>query len=595
MGLSPDALFAYLQCDLSRALPRLDLLFRESNFRGLAYPGISAREFAGLSLLDSVLKKFQDRVEVDADQRALAKFLKSNDACNRVVGIDRTAISEIEEVALGEMQRFIYNFCFPKGEDLLEIEDVLSGIDVGPGASVGARGQSFYNKIADSPMTATSESLYRLYKGYSDRFPLCAETEKIRSSRFGGVKVVAGNRLSFVPKSTTISRTICTEPLLNMMFQKGIGARLEAELARQVGIDLAVQPDKNRALARLGSETGRFGTIDLSSASDTIATCLVKELFPVSVYRWLMESRSPSVTLPNGEVRPLHMVSSMGNAFTFPLQTIIFSSVVIGVYRALDIECAFPRGKSLGNFAVFGDDIIVRREAYDLVVRILQRCGFEVNLDKSYNEGAFRESCGSDFWNGSDVRGVYLQSLKTQQDVYSAINRLMVWMSNHDIFLPSVMSYLVREGKANFLPVPPHESDVAGIKVPLSLVSDDLKRDRNRSIVYRRFLPRANSYDLRSVGAVSEDKRQQFRLLENLKKLKRYRVNENAPGILLTAIGGYLRDGQVSIRSRGPVYYQKRLATTPCWDSYDPCQSKFTADGWHRWKNIYVGLVFWKD
>lgn len=594
MGLCSDALFANLLSDVSERFPNLDLWQKVDNYRSLAYPGIGGREFAALSLLDSFLKKYKGNKAEDADAKALAKFLEANQACNRLVSIDRTSISEIEEIALGEAKRFIYNFCFPRGEELLNLEDILSGIDVGPGASIGARGQSFYSKIADSPLTTTSRSLHNYYRSYADRFPLWAETEKIRSSRFGGTQIVAGNRLSFVPKSFNISRTICTEPLLNMLFQKGIGLRLESELHRQIGINLATQPDKNRKLARLGSEDGRFGTIDLSSASDTIAICLVNDLFPVSFSRWLMETRSPCVTLPDGSVRQLHMVSSMGNAFTFPLQTIIFSSIVLGVYSALDIKPVYPKGETLGNFGVFGDDIIVRREAYDLTVSLLRRYGFVVNRDKSFNEGAFRESCGSDFWNGYMVRGVYLQSLETQQDVYSAINRLMVWMSNHDIFLPRTMKSLVEDGKARFLPVPPHESDVAGIKVPLSLVSDDLRRDRNRSIVYRRYLPKPTTFDLRNIDDRPQDTRKAFGFLENLKKLKRFRVNVNAPGILLSAVGGYLRDGQVSIRSRGPVYYQKRLATTPCWDSYDPCQTYFTSDGWHRWKSIYVGLVFWK-
>lgn len=611
--LSSDVLYACLQCDLSEHFPDLGILNRTSNHRDSAYAGITGRRFAALSLADSLLKKFKDAKAEDADSKALAKFLDANERCNRKVGIDTSNITEIEVIAIGEAKKFIYDFCFnyedldpqdpsrwvrnPIPEPILSLDKILEGIGPGPGASVAARGQSFYQKMADSPLSTTSDALYRLYKGWSLLSPVRDETEKIRSKRYP-VKVVEGNSLSFVPKSTSISRTICTEPLLNMLFQKGVGAILESELKRKIGIDLSVQPDKNRELARIGSLTGRYGTIDLSSASDTISLSLVDELFPPSVTGWLKAVRSPATRLPDGKYTQLHMVSSMGNAFTFPLQTIIFSSVVIGVYRSLDMEIVYPRGKSLGNFAVFGDDIIVRRKAYDLVCRLLHRFGFEVNLTKSYNDGAFRESCGSDFWNGYGVRGIYLESLKTKQDVYSAINRLMVWMADHDIFLPRVMRYLTEVGKPGFLPVPPHEADIAGIKVPLWLVSDDLPRDRNRSIVYRRYQPVTAKVDLRTVDCRPQKggNRSLKLWLESEQKRKRLGIRHNAPGILLSAVGGYLRDGQIHIKSRGPVYYQKRMATTPCWDWYDPCQMEFNSpDGWHRWKSIYVSLVFWKD
>lgn len=580
MGLSSIALYSCLVSDLSGCLATVPSrrLF-EPKVRSVAWPGIKPRQVAALSLLDSVLKKYEDEKSETADAAALTKFLACNSRCESFRTIDVCDLTEIGAIALGEFKRSFYDFWFaPGGDYWLSPESISSGIATGPGSSVGVKGQSYYHKIAAGPMTGTRPSLFSLYQREVSKCPLWDETEKIRFNHFGGYKEVKGSRLSFVPKSTEISRTICTEPLLNMLFQKGIEAQLKTVLEKRFGIDLSVQPVKNQALARIGSETGCYGTIDLASASDSVSMNLLREILPSYVFSWLKETRSDSVTLPNGDECQLHMVSSMGNAFTFPLQTILFSCVVIGVYKALDIELIYPKGEAVGNWAVFGDDIVVRREAYDLVVDLLKRLGFTVNLDKSFNNGPFRESCGLDFEDGYNVRGVYCRTLKTKQDVYSLINRLNVWSANHSVPLPSTIQYLIKSSGVAFNPVPPWESDVAGIKVPLSLVpTGQLRRDKwTGAIVYKRYLPRPMSLSLLSV-----ESRPQV--------LRKGNLIENPPGILLSAIRGYLRNGDILVR-RNVTKYIKRLALAPCWDWRNPCLSTLTKDGWHRWKSFYVEI-----
>jgi len=580
MSLSSHVLFDHLCSDLSEVLPTVPYLSLFSGkTRELEWPGITGRQVASLALLDSLLKKFEDEKTSDADGAALSKFLACNSRCESFRSIDVSQLSEIQAVALGEFQKSIYDFWFQPNRDYwLSPEKISEGFAVGPGASVGATGDSFYHKVAAGPMTGTYSSLYSLYQREVSKFPLWDEAEKIRQTHFGGFQEVQGARLSFVPKSREISRTICTEPVLNMFVQKGLGRLLELELESRFGINLATQPDKNRRLADIGSKCGAFGTIDLSSASDTVSINLLRQILPNYVRSWLMECRSGKVQLPNGEVRKLHMVSSMGNAFTFPLQTILFSSVVIGVYKALDLELVYPRGDDLGTFAVFGDDIVVRREAYDLVVNILGRLGFEVNREKSFNLGPFRESCGSDFWNGYNVRGVYCRSLKTKQDVYSLINRLNVWSSNHSIYLRNTIGYLLQRPGLEFLPVPPWETDVAGLKVPYSAVcpfiAGKVTRKSFGSIVYSRYTPRGEAISLLSVGS---------------RPMVRKGLIHNPPGILLSAISGYLRNGEVLLRQRFTKYL-KRLAVAPGWDYYDPCRSLLTSDGWRNWKSGYVSV-----
>lgn len=590
MGLCSLALYSCLTSDLSRVLPTVPFRrLSEGNLRDAIWPGIAKREVASLFLLDSILKKFEDSKSSEADDVALTKFLACNSHCESFRSIDTSQLTEIQAIALGEMKKSFSDFFFnPGGDYWLNPEIISEGMAFGPGASVGASGDSFYQKVAAGPLTGTVPSLYTLYKREASKCSLWDETEKIRFDHFGGYKEVQGSRLSFVPKTHEISRTICTEPVLNMFVQKGIGNAFEARLMQRFGINLSTQPDKNRELARIGSLNGTFGTIDLSSASDTISLNLLREILPSYVLSWLMESRSGFVTLPNGQLQQMHMVSSMGNAFTFPLQTILFSSVVIGVYNALNIAIVKPHGSdpelpnyNLGNYAVFGDDIIIRREAYDLVVNLLERMGFFVNHDKSFNEGPFRESCGLDFWDGYNVRGVYCRSLKTKQDVYSLINRLNVWSSNHAVPLPCTIQYLLGSSGLKFNPVPPWESDVAGIKVPLWIASSQpagTRRDKwTGSVVYMRYLPRDESTSLLDVGS----RPQVF--------LRGRTLFHNPAGILYSAIRGYLRDGKLAIRTR-LTKYLKRLAIAPCWDYRDPCRSLLTNDGWHNWKSCYVDV-----
>jgi len=604
MGVDPHVLFTYLASDLSPCLSTWDFnsLF-EPKVRDRLPPDATVRQVAAVSLLDSILKKFGTLSE-KANDAALAKFLDCNDRCKSFSQIDETNLSEIEAVAVGEVRKFLWDFWYTSTGDLWLCSDCITHrMDVGPGSSVGVKGTSHYEKLAAGPLTGTRKSLFALFQREVSRYPLTEETEKIRSKVLGGFVQVKGSRLSYVAKSNAISRTICTEPLLNMLMQKGIGNLFEHHLETKLGINLSKQPDKNRALALIGSRSGKFGTIDLSSASDTISMSLLGKLLPPYVLGWLAELRSPYVTLPNGEEVSLHMVSSMGNAFTFPLQTILFSSIVVGVYRALGIrlEKPQPNGDRLGNFAVFGDDIIVCREAYDLTCQILKRFGFLVNAEKSFNYGPFRESCGADYWHGTNVRGIYCDALTTKQDVLSLINRLNMWSANHCISLERTIQYLLR-WSGDFQPVPPWEADTAGLKVPLWYAFDTTigkpktKRLTSRlgSIVYKRYLPTVEKFSFLCIEDYVKIKGrwlfQNAGVVHHIKIDGRWKVH-NPPGVLLSAVQGRLRDGMLISRQKRdtPVLYKKRLAVAPNWDYYDPCLVNLTPDGWRRYF-FFVGL-----
>jgi hypothetical protein len=144
-------------------------------------------------------------------------------------------------------------------------------------------------------------------------------------------------------------------------------------------------------------ETDSFCTIDLSSASDSIATEVVRNLLPPNWFYLLDRVRSKFFRY-NDEVKPYHKFCSMGNGFCFPLQTIIFLAACH----------ASGAGKPGIDYRVYGDDIIVRKSVFESVIALLAQLGFDVNKDKTFGSGPFRESCGADYFSGVDVRPVYL-------------------------------------------------------------------------------------------------------------------------------------------------------------------------------------------
>jgi len=497
-------------------------------------------------LKNSILKKFQDEISSSADDTCLELFKKSNRKC---LTVDLEPKSDFEEVLLGEVKRSFDDLFFT-GPDLnVSFSDIMEGCSNGPGASLGVDSYNFYTKLFDSNLTCTSPLLYRYYRYFCGNDPKWKRAEETRSSTFGLVQI-AGNRLSFVPKTSEVSRSICTEPLLNMFFQKGLGSVFQKLLFRRYRIDLSKQPDLNRRLAQKGSIDQSFGTIDLSSASDTMSLRMLKSIFPSYILAWIMQFRSPTVTYPDGSSEELHMVSSMGNGFTFPLQTLLFSTIVASVYRLKGINPLIDR---LGpkNFGVFGDDIIVLKDAYVSVVRALQFFGFEVNETKSFNSGCFRESCGGDYWAGHDVRGVYIKSLTTSADVYSTINRIIRWSSRTGIFLTNTIRLL--RSWVEFLPIPEEAGDSEGIKVPYPPAN--LKRNLATFGVRYAYLKKLDtSFRLPSDPAT----------VMLYPRPKRRKIGFNPDGLLITVVGGFCRNGRVTVRSNSDKF-KVRYRTTSSW------------------------------
>jgi hypothetical protein len=426
---------------------------------------LDARAVAVRSLASSFYKKLCPLGNsAHADAAALVKFQAINAGMSDEPW-DFAASSEVESVFYDYFKDHLLKTLQPDESGCFDLEFIREHMGPGPGAAQKADSTWMVSKLFESPMSYTNEDLIRYYRAALIETGSWADAERRRNDLFGFVRV-EGGKLFFAPKNAEISRTCCTEANLNLLMQMAAGAFLELRLKRHFGISLSTQPDNNRELACVGSIDGSFGTIDLVSASDSIAVQPWRRYFPKGFLKsWMEMCRSEVAVLPDGSKVVLRMISTMGNGFTFPLQTVIFACVVRSVYQMMGLPSTCPKTE----YGVFGDDIVVRREAYDFVCRMLTKLGFSVNVGKSFNTGLFRESCGHDYIAGVNVRGVYIRSLEDPQQVTSAINRLVRWSSNHGVLLPRTLG-LMKEWLSGYIPmVPPSESDDAGLHVPFTM------------------------------------------------------------------------------------------------------------------------------
>lgn len=218
-------------------------------------------------------------------------------------------------------------------------------------------------------------------------------------------KIVQCNRVEYVPKNWKTHRTIACEPGGVLPLQLAFDMYCKGRL-RKVGIDLSDQ-SRNQGLAKEGSISGIYSTIDLSMASDTLAFNTVAWLLPEPWFKYLADIRCAYGALPSGEIVRYAKFSSMGNGATFALETLIFSSLCYAVGS---------RG-----FSVYGDDIVIEEEFAFPLLQLLRFFGFIPNEEKTFLSGPFRESCGKDWYEGRLVTPFYIRELDKRKAFLSHI------------------------------------------------------------------------------------------------------------------------------------------------------------------------------
>lgn len=400
--------------DSARALS-VSLLIDNEEWDQLAHMGIDSLSyqdvgnFADDYLVSKILSKSVNLpLGVDRKEAAIRSFYSAESTCK-----------ETNERLLGGpkphwWRAFQKNLRRILGPHQLAAQAMPELLRIGSGACIGVRGDGLVGSDKfDLPM-----SIYPKLVPYYEAIvgETVAEYRPLRSC-----KVVRANRFFSVSKNSETERGACTEAAVAVMYQLSLGEYLVSRL-KMFGVDLSSQA-WNQALAQM-AVAWRLATLDLSQASDTMAWGLLLEGLPVEWFHLLDLGRADYTEMPDGTFVELEKFCSMGNGFTFPLETVVFLAL---------IQTFVPQ-KERCLTAVYGDDIIVPQRYAAALIDALEFSGFSVNTKKSFLAGNFFESCGHDFFNGVNVRPFFLRSEPDEHVPYAVgvTNALRLWSNRRN-------------------------------------------------------------------------------------------------------------------------------------------------------------------
>ncbi len=215
------------------------------------------------------------------------------------------------------------------------------------------------------------------------------------------------SRVIPVPKTMEKPRLIAAEPAHLQKMQQAVLTVMTKHLGDHPNIGWLDQT-RNRKLALRSSKDRSLSTLDLSEASDRVSLRIVKDLIRFNEYFLgvTLATRSQSAELPTGERIHLRKFASMGSAMTFPIESMVFWTIVVMAVCRSRGEY-LPTQQILTDLkedaSVYGDDIIVPVAYTQSVVDLLELFGLKVNRSKSFTDSNFRESCGAEFYDGHDV------------------------------------------------------------------------------------------------------------------------------------------------------------------------------------------------
>jgi len=241
-------------------------------------------------------------------------------------------------------------------------------------------------------------------------------------------------RVITVPKTLKTPRIIGIEPTVMQYMQQSILTMIRDAIDKNHNLSRIIGSDDqtpNQEAACRGSLHGDLATLDLSEASDRVSNQLVRDLLHPWPYLHgaVDATRSRKADVPGHGVIRLAKFATMGSALCFPMEAIVFTTLIfMGIQRDLNRPLTPRDVKRLRNqVRVYGDDIIVPVHHVSSVIHVLEAFGAKVNMRKSFWNGKFRESCGKEYYNGADisivrVRRVFPTSRQDAQEVNSLVS-----------------------------------------------------------------------------------------------------------------------------------------------------------------------------
>lgn len=216
-----------------------------------------------------------------------------------------------------------------------------------------------------------------------------------------GVEPYGMTKIAEVPKSIKTNRIVSSEPAMHMYAQLAVMDHLYKEIRRCFPghASLANQARHNRFLLCRGA-----CSIDLKDASDHVQIDFVDRVLP-QLRTVLSAVRSTHAQFPDGDIIELKTFAPMGSGVCFPVLTLC--ALGICAYAAKLYKAEHPGCRVW--YTVYGDDIIVCIELYDIVMDLIARSGLLPNYAKSCCTMIYRESCGREMFHSWDITPGYIR------------------------------------------------------------------------------------------------------------------------------------------------------------------------------------------
>lgn len=265
-----------------------------------------------------------------------------------------------------------------------------------------------FNRLKDLSATRRQVKLWGKWIVEDEQLREIMRREIIRARAIGLEKCINLTEhlnLTIVPKKYNVGRVIVPDTVLGGFISNGLGRMIMDRLAVNAGLDIRRKQQEHKRVALKASRTGHLVTADMSKASDNISWALLQRILPKGWIDVIDSDRIRKVSY-EGEILDVSSPLLMGKGYTFPLQTLVFYSLLLSIANELGIGHKY--------ISVYGDDLIYPYALHKYVLAVFPKLGLIINVDKTScdkgngtafrKSGCFRESCGGDYLDGMDIR-----------------------------------------------------------------------------------------------------------------------------------------------------------------------------------------------
>lgn len=340
-------------------------------------------------------------------------------------------------------------------------EEILPYCQFSRNGTVGFSGEDVYLDRKIFPGCSPSGTLteHRWFKQHllGDRvlWQMIAMNYAVTPNVIGSLKQVN------VPKTALIKRPVCPNSLIGSYRSIGIGELIREKMS-DAGIDLNHLQEEHRRLAKRASRRMHLVTADIAGGSLNFTSSIMNRLYPRDWFCAMKYGRTSYMDIGDRTVwSPAFM--AMGIGFTFTAMSLAFHAILLAIRQLSKLD---------GRISVFGDDLIYPIKMHHYVVGVFNDLNIPINMDKTFTDLPFRESCGGDYYDHVDVRparpeGVseLLAGNAIAAYVYKLFNSLIRrW---EEVELPLTFAYLrsvLTSYGFEIFSVPSHFPDSSGVK-----------------------------------------------------------------------------------------------------------------------------------